>query len=71
MTEPKTCAQEGCRAPSNFIKENGFCHAHGPGAKERLQLMGMRGGETMRRGRETNRVGRIPERQPVTVERER
>ncbi len=49
MTKTKTCAHEGCKAPSNFIKENGFCHAHGPGAKERLQLMGMRGGETMRR----------------------
>ena len=49
MTKAKTCAHEGCRAPSNFIKDNGFCHAHGPGAKERLQLMGMRGGETMRR----------------------
>jgi len=45
----KTCAHKGCKAPSNFIKDNGFCHAHGPGAKERLQLMGMRGGETMRR----------------------
>ena len=49
MTKPRTCAQKGCKAPSNFIKDNGFCHAHGPGAKERLQLMGMRGGETMRR----------------------
>ena len=47
MTKAKTCAHEGCKAPSNFIKDNGFCHAHGPGSKERLQLMGMRGGETM------------------------
>ena len=24
---PSSIVQEGCRAPSNFIKENGFCHA--------------------------------------------
>ena len=50
MTEPKTCAQEGCRAPSNFIKKDGFCHAHGPGARERLQLIGVWGARTARCG---------------------
>ena len=38
-----------CRAPDHLIDpETGFCHAHGPGASERMRARGKKGSRALR-----------------------
>lgn len=55
MASDRTCQgirSDGkrCQAPARFVDPStGFCHSHGPGAKERLAAAGRKGAETTAR----------------------
>lgn len=41
-----------CQAPEQFVNpETGFCHAHGPGAEDRMAERGQKGGQAAARKR--------------------
>ncbi len=38
-----------CRSPEHMVAESGFCHAHGPAARERMADRGRKGALSLRR----------------------
>ena len=44
-----TRSGEPCRAPEHMVDESGYCHAHGPGARERMAERGRKGALSLRR----------------------
>ena len=44
-----TRAGEPCRAPEHMVDQSGFCHAHGPAARERMAERGRKGALSLRR----------------------
>lgn len=47
----KGTTREGvpCRAPEHMVDASGFCHAHGPGARDRMAERGRKGAISLRR----------------------